>query len=52
MTPNMTALIKLAILNIHFGLFCLLKRESVNSMFPFAKRDISEWDLRYETENY
>ena len=48
----MTALIKLAILNIHFGILCLLKRESVNSMFPFAKRDISEWDLRYETENY
>ena len=25
-----------------------MKRDSVDSMFPFAKRDISEWGLRYE----
>ena len=51
MAPNMTTLIKITNLNIHFELFCLLKRDGVNSMFPFAKRDISEWGSRYETEN-
>ena len=48
MAPNMTALTKMTILNIHFVLFCLMKRDGVNKMFPFAKRDISEWGSRYE----
>ena len=52
MAPNVTALTKIAILHIHFALFCLLKRDGVNRMFPLAKRDISEWDSRYEPKNY
>ena len=40
--PNMTALTRMTILNIHFALFCLIKRDSVNRRFPFAKQDISE----------
>ena len=43
--PNMTALIRMTILNIYFALFCLIKRDR---RFPFAKRDISEWASRYE----
>ena len=52
MAPNVTALTKITILNIHFALFCLLKRDGVNRMFSLAKRDISEWDSRYEPKNY
>ena len=44
MAPNRTALTKMTILNIHFALFCLIKRDGVNRMFPLAKRDISKWD--------
>ena len=51
MAPNMTALTKMTILNIHFALFCLMKRGGVNRMFPLAKRDISEWDSIYEPKN-
>ena len=50
MAPNMTALTKMTILNIYFALFCLMKRDGVNRMFPFAKRDISEWGSRYESK--
>ena len=42
MAPNMTALTKMTILNIHFAFFYLMKHDGVNRMFPFAKRD-SEW---------
>ena len=49
--PNMTALTRMTILNIYFALFCLIKRDSVNRRFPFAKRDISEWASRYEPKN-
>ena len=28
-----------------------MKRDGVNRMFPFAKRDISEWGSRYEPKN-
>ena len=48
MAPKMTALTKMTILNIHFALFCQMKRDGVNRMFPLAKRDSSEWDSRYE----
>ena len=51
MALNITVLLKMTILNIHFALFCLMKRYGVNRMFPLAKRDISEWDLRYEPKN-
>ena len=40
MAPNMTALTQMTILNIF--LHCLTKRDSVDGMFPFTKRDISE----------
>ena len=39
---NMEELTKIKILNIHFALFCLMKSDGVNRMFPLAKRDISE----------
>ena len=52
MAPNMAALTKMTILNIHVALFCLMKRDSVSRMFPFAKQDISEWSSRYEPKNY
>ena len=45
----MTALTKMIILNIHFVF--LMKRNGVDRMFPFAKRDISEWGSRYEPKN-
>ena len=28
-----------------------MKRDGVNRMFPFAKRDISEWGSRYQPKN-
>ena len=28
-----------------------MKRDGFNIMFPFAKRDMSEWGLRYEPKN-
>ena len=34
-----------------FILHCLKKRDGIDSMFPFAKRDISEWDSKYEPKN-
>ena len=51
MAPKMTPLTKIIILNIHFALFCLMKLDGVNRMFPFAKQDISEWGSRYEPKN-
>ena len=34
-----------------FILHCLMKRDGVDKMFPFAKWDISEWGSRYEPKN-
>ena len=48
MAPDMTGLTKMTILNIHFALFCLMKCDGVNRLFPLAKRDISEWDSGYQ----
>ena len=48
MAPYMTELTKIIILNIHFALFCLMKREGVDRMLPLTKRDISEQDSGYE----
>ena len=45
----MTALTKMA--NLIFILHCLMKRGGVDRMFPFAKRDISEWGSRSEPKN-
>ena len=53
LTPNMTALtrmtkrLKLWIFILH----SLMKRDGVDRMFPFAKRDISKWGLRYEPKS-
>ena len=53
MAPNMTALTKMAKRQKFwiFILHCLMKCDSVNRMFPFAKRDITEWSSRYEPKN-
>ena len=34
-----------------FILHCLMKRDGVDRMFPFTKRDTSEWGSRYEPKN-
>ena len=34
-----------------FILYSLMKRDGVDRMFPFAKRNISEWGSRYESKN-
>ena len=47
----MTALTEITILNIHFSLFCLMKRNGVNIIFSLVKRDISEWDSRNGQKN-
>ena len=47
MAPNMTALTKFWKFILHF----LMKCDGVDRMFPFAKRDISEWGSRYEPKN-
>ena len=31
-----------------FILHCLMKRDGVDKIFPFAKQDISEWGSKYE----
>ena len=53
MAPNMTALTKMTKRQKFwiFILHCLMKRDGVDRMFPFAKRDISEWGSRYEPKN-
>ena len=53
MTPNMTALTKITKKQKFwtFTLHCLMKRDGVDTMLPFAKRDISEWGPRYEPKN-
>ena len=53
MAPNMTALTKMT-KRQRFGIFilhCLTKRDGIDRMFPFAKRDISEWGSKYEPKN-
>ena len=44
---KMTTIQKILILILH----CVMKRDGVDRMFPFAKRDISKWRLRYEPKN-
>ena len=53
MTPNMTALTKMTKRQkfLIFIFHCLMKHDVVDRIFPFAKRDISEWGLRYEPKN-
>ena len=48
MVPNMTTLTKMIIVNIHFPLFCQMKLNGANTMFPFSKRYISEQGSRYD----
>ena len=51
--PNMTALTNMTKRQKFwtFILHCLMKSDGVHRMFPFAKRDISEWVSRYEPKN-
>ena len=53
LTPDMTALTKMTKRQKLwiFILHSLMKRDGVDRMFPFAKRDISEWGSRYEPKN-
>ena len=53
MTPNITTLTKMTKRQIFwiFILHCLMKRDGVDRMFPFAKWDIIEWGSRYEPKN-
>ena len=53
MAPNMTALTKMTQRQKSwiFILHCLMKSDAADRMFPFAKRDISEWGSRYEPKN-
>ena len=53
LTPNMTALTKMTKrqkiwIFIFHG---LMKHDGVDRIFPFAKRDISEWGSRSEPKN-
>ena len=53
LTPNMTALTKVTKRQKLwiFILYSLMKRDGVDRIFPFAKRDISERVSRYESKN-
>ena len=53
MVPNMTALTKITKRQKFwtFILHCLIKSDGAERMFPFAKRDISEWGSRYDPKN-
>ena len=50
---TMTALTKMTKIQKFwiFILHCLMKRDGVDRMFPFTKRDTSEWGSRYEPKN-
>ena len=52
MAPNMTALTKMTKRQKLwiFILHCLMKRDGVDRMLSFAKRDISEWSSKYEAK--
>ena len=45
MTPSVTALTRTSILNIHYALSNTC--DGIERMFPFSKRDNSEWGSRY-----
>ena len=53
MSPKMPALTKMTKIQkiLIFILHCLMKRDGVDRMIPFAKRDISEWDSKYEPKH-
>ena len=53
LTPDMTVLTKMTKRQKLwiFILHSLMKRDGFDRMFPFANRDISEWDSRYEPKN-
>ena len=53
MTPNIAVFTKMT-KRQKFWIFifhCLMKRDGIDRMFSFAKRDISEWGSRYEPKN-
>ena len=53
MVPNMIALTKMTKGRKFwiFILYYLMKRGGFDRIFPFVKRDISEWGSRYEPKN-
>ena len=53
MAPNMTVLTKMTKRQKFwiFILHCLMKGDSVDRMFPFAKWDICEWGSKYDPKN-
>ena len=53
MAPNMTALTKTTKRKKFwiFILHCLMKRDGVVRIFPFAKWGVNEWNSRYEAKN-
>ena len=53
MSPKMPALTEMTKIQkiLIFVLYCLMKRDGVDRMIPFAKRDISEWGSRYEPKH-
>ena len=53
LTPNIIALTKMT-KRQKLWIFILrspMKRDGVDRIFPFAKRDMSEWGSRYEPKN-
>ena len=53
MAPNMTGLTKTTKRKKFwiFILHCLMKRDGVVRIFPFAKWGVNEWNSRYEAKN-
>ena len=43
MTPNVTALTRMSVLNVHFALS--ITRDGVERVFQFSKRDSIEWGI-------
>lgn len=48
MAPNLRTLTRMSVLTFIFH--CIMKRDGIDRMFPFAKRDNSEWGLRHDAE--
>lgn len=48
MAPNLRTLTRMSVLIFIFH--CIMKQDGIERMFPFAKRDNSEWGLRHDSE--
>ena len=52
MVPNVTALTEMSVsIFFFFFLHCILKRDGVERMFPFTKRDNNKRGSRYDPRN-